>query len=269
MLSLKTAQKEYKNTLNELLDNIKDYLDNDPITERFKGIFEKSCLEDLKLDESWLQSELDRRKKNSIPPGYQDKGHMGDMIIWSEILKLNEKHVIFITRDNKNDWVYKDSAGNVMGARRELVEEFYTDNNKTFKIMTPLKFIETYLRFKGESVNDTVIDDIEKNELELESVFKNIHWEKSNPRFDFYKFDDNMSNDFQSLLLETYMKSIKDKLELARTERMITPAEYSLLYTKYEEAKKLILSDPNRAKKAFDFIDNNLRNVFEDIFGSY
>lgn len=268
LLSLKEAQKEYKSTLNELLDNIKEYLDNDPITERFKGIFEKSCLEDLNLKEDWLKSELERRKKHSIPPGYRDKGHMGDMIIWSEILKLNEKHVIFITRDNKNDWVYKDSAGNVMGARRELVEEFYTANEKSFKIMTPLKFLETYLKHKGESVNDTVRDDMEKEEIEFNSLLKSIYSKKVNPRFDFYKFDDTMSNNLKQLLLNVYEKRIDEKLDLVGREGIVTPEEYDLLYEEYDEAKDFIISDPDKAKKIFDIIDNKLGYVLEDVFGS-
>ena len=48
----------------------------------------------------------------------------GDLIVWLQICELKED-IVFITFDNKEDWVYKDNKGNVLGARRELVQEYY------------------------------------------------------------------------------------------------------------------------------------------------
>ena len=244
LLSLKEAQNDYKKTLNELLENIKDYLDNDPITERFKDIFAISCLNALNIDEDWLKNELETRKKKGIPPGYRDKGHMGDMIIWSEILKLNDKDVVFITRDNKNDWVYKDNTGSIMGARRELVEEFYNTNGKTFKIMSPLKFIETYLKYKGESVKDEVRNDMEET--------------------------GNVYNQFKNLSLEDLMMArIEKKLEfIGRMEEICSPKEYDSLINTYLYAKELLNSNLDKAKDLLDIVDNTLDNLLDDFLSS-
>lgn len=176
--SLRMAQKEYKNSLNSHLDKIKTYIDNDPILLRFRNIFENAVLIDPKHDQGDLEKELERRKKENIPPGYKDKGHLGDLKIWMEILSLSNHDVIFITRDNKNDWVYKDNKDNIMGARRELVEEFYSSHNKTFKILSPLDFIEKYSKNKGLNVEKEVKEDIEKS-VSISSQFENLEFDQS------------------------------------------------------------------------------------------
>lgn len=262
--SVREAQKEYKKTLNELLNYIKEYLDKDPITERFKRIFEKSCLDDLKLSEESLKSELESRKKKNIPPGYRDKGHLGDMIIWSEILELNADHVIFITRDNKNDWVYKDNTGKVMGARRELVEEFYTSNKKTFKIMTPLDFIETYLQQKGERVEETVRADIEKN--------SNVDILKIEPsNLDYQAISqtifEKLNNEVKHSILISYANQIKEKIDLLLYEKIVDLEEYNYISKLFRKANEFKIDNLDGAKQAFDSLDIYIQNILDEVFG--
>lgn len=184
--ALKTAQKEYKDSLNNHLGKIKEYIDNDPILVRFRDIFEVAVLDDPEYKQGDLEKEADRRKQANIPPGYKDKGHLGDLKIWQEILSLSNRDVIFVTRDNKNDWIYKDNKDNIMGARRELVEEFYSLHNKTFKILSPLDFIERYSKSEGLDVKEEVKEDIEKsvNSFQIGNVVFNNN-----------VFDDRNNND--------------------------------------------------------------------------
>lgn len=158
---LNKTKSEYKHSLQQLQVIVKNLIDKDPISHQFKEIFEKSYIEEVNIDEAELNAELKRRKDNLIPPGYKDKGHKGDYLIWKSILSLKDKPVIFVTGDNKADWVY--SVGDdVLGARRELVEEFYEENSQTIKILTPLQFIEEYSGKKGESVDERIRLDLRK-----------------------------------------------------------------------------------------------------------
>ena len=73
----------------------------------------------------------------------------------------NKNDVIFVTADVKGDWVHT-ANDEVLGARRELVEEFYLREQAkghTFKILSPLQFITL---FSGEEVGQEVKDDLNK-----------------------------------------------------------------------------------------------------------
>ena len=68
-------------------------------------------------------------KEKETPFEWNDlifKGLYGDLIIWEEILKqAKEKswqYIIWVTDDKKEDWWSKDGE-NILGPRRELIEE--------------------------------------------------------------------------------------------------------------------------------------------------
>ena len=158
---LNKTKSEYKKALQDLQTVVKNLLEHDPISYQFKEIFKTSYMDKIEINENDLKEELKRRKDNAIPPGYKDKGHKGDYIIWQSILSLNEKPVIFVTGDNKADWVYSIEE-DVLGARRELIEEFYEKNSETLKILTPLQFIEEYSKRKGQTVDEQIRKDLGK-----------------------------------------------------------------------------------------------------------
>lgn len=117
---------------------------HDTIREQIDKLFEN------KIGDSLSQEELDsiyeeggKRYEKKFPPGYMDKhdkeketpfewndlifkGLYGDLIIWEEILKqAKEKswqYIIWVTDDKKEDWWSKDGE-NILGPRRELIEE--------------------------------------------------------------------------------------------------------------------------------------------------
>lgn len=136
--------------LDHLLENISalssthpDVNDRDDIPERIFEIFKD------KVGTSFSQSELNQiykegeeRYKNKIPPGYEDatkdgtyafedkriEKKFGDLILWKEIIQkaINEnlKYIIFISNDNKGDWMEKRS-GKIIGPKFELLNEIY------------------------------------------------------------------------------------------------------------------------------------------------
>jgi rRNA-processing protein FCF1 len=170
---LNTAKKEYKLSLvSDLQKLVKSLLYKDPISEKFKAFFENGYIDEIEIDSQELTEELARRKKHNIPPGYKDNGHKGDYLIWQSILSLKDKPVIFVTGDVKADWAYTRGE-DFLGGRRELIEEFFEENNKTLHIITPLQFAEAVSSRKGKALNEDVKEDLryKQKELDIYKVF--------------------------------------------------------------------------------------------------
>lgn len=153
---LKTVSQNFKEKLVELSNKIGNYIDSDPILLEYKEILSKSQIDaKLEINDEQLESIGRERYKKGMPPGFKDNAKdfnkYGDLKIWLEICEL--KHdLIFITFDNKPDWVYKDVKGNVLGAKRELCLEYYEKSDgKTFKILHPGTFIELYTKGQMDS----------------------------------------------------------------------------------------------------------------------
>ncbi|OJD58614.1 PIN-like domain-containing protein [Bacillus sp. NH11B] len=162
---LNKARKEYVKGLGKLQQSLGDYIDHDLILKDYKEIIEKSYFApDGLMNEQQLEDEWTKRSESNIPPGYKDKSkksnQYGDLIVWDHICQI-KGDVIFVTADLKGDWVHSND-NQVMGARRELVEEFYSRGQAkgyTFKILSPLQFITL---FSGEEVEQEIQDDLNK-----------------------------------------------------------------------------------------------------------
>ncbi|MED2785648.1 PIN-like domain-containing protein [Bacillus thuringiensis] len=146
---LKEKGDIFKEELNSLVLKLSDYMDNDPILLKYESIIRESYFEpETMLTQKELEDEGKKRFTENIPPGFRDKtksiNKYGDLILWLQMCELKED-IVFITFDNKEDWVYKDNKNNVLGARRELVQEYYEKSGgKTVKILHPGKFVELY-----------------------------------------------------------------------------------------------------------------------------
>lgn len=152
---------DFKAELQSLVSKMSNYLDDDPILFKYKEILEKAYYEGEEINESRLEELGKQRFKENIPPGFRDKAKglnkYGDLIIWLQICQIKDD-VIFITFDNKDDWVYTDNKKNVLGAKRELVQEFYKKTDgKTLKILHPSNFIDLYTEGK---VSTDVTDEL-------------------------------------------------------------------------------------------------------------
>jgi hypothetical protein len=156
--------KKYRDLHNILIEEFKGYFNVDPILEIYSQLFKSAFFkpEGLQSEEDLIKHFNDVRVKEKLPPGYKDAkknngNEAGDFIIWSHILEIKDD-VIFITADNKPDWVYSEPGnGKVINARRELVEEFYSESDrKTFTVVNPA----TFLKIFNPDVEPTVIEDL-------------------------------------------------------------------------------------------------------------
>ncbi|MCU5033547.1 PIN-like domain-containing protein [Bacillus cereus] len=245
---LNKARKEYVKGLGKLQHALGDYIDHDLILESYKEIIEKSYFapEGL-MDEKQLEIDWDKRSKNSIPPGYMDKAKdsnkYGDLIVWDHICQIKED-VIFVTADLKGDWVHRNDK-QVMGARRELVEEFYLRKlakGHTFKILSPLQFITL---FSGKEVKQEIRDDLNKevqSPIETGS-FPNIYklFIEDNSK-EFARLRDN------SIIEESYLNKGFDEIERELEIFLINGRgiqRYKKLVQEYKRTLELFIEDPS------------------------
>lgn len=166
-INYKKAKESYHKELEELLVELRSFFTDDPILEQYKEIFRATAFkpESLKSEEE-MAAEYKIRVNQDLPPGNKDANKKsngeGDYIIWEHILRISESDVIFVTADNKADWVYKDSNDRILGARRELIEEFYeSSNGRTLSIVHPSSFIAMY----NPNVKEEVIEDIKSSPI--------------------------------------------------------------------------------------------------------
>lgn len=98
---------------------------------------------------------------NQTPPGYKDREtkrgmrQYGDLIIWKEILrfaKVNNRDILFVTNDIKEDWVFTDNMKQdkmsvkplkqeIGNPRRELLCEFEEETGRRIWIIQTAQFI--------------------------------------------------------------------------------------------------------------------------------
>lgn len=175
---------------------VKRINDEDDIKDEIINIFDGKIgcgFDEEKLKEIFKEGES--RYKEKIPPGYMDKvkdevkdknEHQcltendkksrvyGDLLIWKQIIeksKQDNKNVIFITNDSKEDW-WKLEGPNTLGPRGELIKEFEKETSCFFYMYGPdrfLKFAQEYLDVK---VNKEALEEIQ--EIKEEDEKKNL-----------------------------------------------------------------------------------------------
>lgn len=94
-----------------------------------------------------LHQEAQRRIDAKEPPGYKDHDkpipeRYGDYLVWREILDFAQPNgsVIFVTGDRKEDW-WRRHEGRHLGARIELLDEFYDISTGVIAFYTPDEFL--------------------------------------------------------------------------------------------------------------------------------
>ncbi|TCI84514.1 PIN domain-containing protein [Tenacibaculum sp. M341] len=160
---------QYRKKIKSLVNEVKSWNWNDPISEIYKDVFTKGTVLDLKFDENEVKEKLQYRYLHKIPPGFKDDNKpddgVGDFLIWLTILKIAEEKqdVIFVSGDEKTDWYHK-SEKNGLYPRFELVNEYrIASGGKSFHI---LKFSEL-LNLLG--ADDKVVREVAKEERHQKS----------------------------------------------------------------------------------------------------
>jgi hypothetical protein len=117
-----------------------------------------------------LNEEIDRRYAEEIPPGYLDvkkkskEGARGDAIVWLQMInyaKTQNKSIIFVTRDSKDDWWLRH-AGKTLQPRPELRREFTEKTGHTFYAYTTSRFIQLANENLGKKISEAFIAEAEQ-----------------------------------------------------------------------------------------------------------
>jgi hypothetical protein len=140
------------------------------------------------------------RYEEKIPPGYCDikKGGnstlfldvckpYGDYIVWLQLIdksKSDEKPIIFITGDVKEDW-WLLFNGKTIGPQPQLVEEFLSLTEKSFYMYPPDRFLERANMYLQQETSQQAVNEIrdvrfEESEISVFDQLLNSHWPSSN-----------------------------------------------------------------------------------------
>jgi hypothetical protein len=171
---------KFINELEKLEKKQPDVHDKDEIRSTVLKIFKEKVSNGFTTEElENIYKEGELRYKDEIPPGYkdskkpgfylyEDKKYLrkfGDLIVWKEIIKKavddNEKYIIFVTNDNKDDWWAKQ-RGKTLGPRYELLNEIYFKAQKLelfhmYDTYGFMKYSKQYLDIdiKEQSITET------------------------------------------------------------------------------------------------------------------
>ncbi|MBP1926826.1 hypothetical protein J2Z76_002696 [Sedimentibacter acidaminivorans] len=139
-----------------------------------------------------IEKEGKNRYEKLIPPGYKDSGKKnnvsdnnmyGDLIIWNQILeysKNNNKNIIYITDDQKEDW-WNIVKGKTIGTRVELVKEFIKSTDQQFYMYSMDSFLRMYEKQSRVKVDKKTIDEV----LEMNRKPKIKFYNSSKNVFDY------------------------------------------------------------------------------------
>lgn len=158
--------KDYAKQLGKVIDHVKEWSWNDPVSQLYKSLFNDEVIYDIELDEEKIKEQLNYRYENKIPPGYEDRnkgdGGIGDLLIWFTILDLaekNKKDIVFISGDEKKDWFYQVDKQNLY-PKFELTAEFRCKApDKTFSIIKLSELLELY------GADENIVKELEEQEI--------------------------------------------------------------------------------------------------------
>ncbi|WP_152545505.1 PIN-like domain-containing protein [Pseudomonas chlororaphis] len=184
------------------------------------------------------------RYEEKIPPGYCDikKGGnstlfsdickpYGDYIVWLQLIdksKADDKSVIFITGDVKEDW-WLLFNGRTIGPQPQLVEEFQSLTKKTFYMYPPDRFLERANMYLQQETSQQAVDEIrdirfEESEISSFDQLLNAHWPSSNLA---------MANDATS---PTWRHNLSRKLDILSEEKESLAARLNDVRTYLDDA---------------------------------
>lgn len=162
------------NELEKLQNNQQNYTQADPIMDQLTTIFD-----DAKISEPYNDDKLEdifeigkERYLKQIAPGYVPRQgektndeHVvySDLIMWFQIIeeaKKQNKPVILITDDMKEDWWERSSIKQKPIPRRELLKEFFNETKQKIYFYTTEHFIEFAMNKFVNNVDADIINEI-------------------------------------------------------------------------------------------------------------
>lgn len=161
--------RDYQRALATVLDDIRQWDWNDPLSELYREIFTPDIIVEPELEQSDIKNDLAYRQKNKIPPGYKDSSKeddgIGDLLIWTTMLHLGattSQSLLFVSGEKKADWWHR-SGGEPLYPRHELVDEYRrASDGGSFHIAT----LSELLNLVGASAD--VIEEVRQEEADEE-----------------------------------------------------------------------------------------------------
>ena len=143
-----STRSQYLSSLDKLQQMLRNWRWDDPISQLYAEIFDPNAIAKCGKNDDEVLEDLKYRSENNIPPGYKDKakldGGIGDLLIWYSIIELSKEKqvgVVFVSNDEKPDWVVRNGEG-ALYPRFELVAEFYQSTGQQLAIVNFLRFLE-------------------------------------------------------------------------------------------------------------------------------
>lgn len=145
---------------------------------RITDLFEGRVGQGFSADElATIREEGSVRYEKQVPPGFKDAGktrgdEFGDLIVWKELLRhaeTEQKPVIFVTGDVKDDWWRRDQ-GQTQGPRPELVDEFWSQVQRRIHFYEPMQFLRFATERRQLPVSARSFDEVEEVATESERI---------------------------------------------------------------------------------------------------
>lgn len=141
---------EYRGAIVELLDYIRSWNWNDPVSILYSELF-PDVVVDPPVDKDAIQKKLNYLHRNKVPPGYKDGAKsdqgVGDLLVWQvavHVAKERKLPVVLVSGDSKADWFYR-SENQPLFPRFELVDEIRrVSDGKSLHIVSFSKFLELF-----------------------------------------------------------------------------------------------------------------------------
>lgn len=150
-----------------------DFISEDVVLDTITRLYDNKIGIDLSLEElNDIYAEGDIRYAHKVPPGYADakdkakfgrRAKFGDLILWKQVLrksKENNKDVIFVTNDQKEDW-YANNEGRHT-PRKELIQEFLDFTGRNILIYKSSLFLKYAKQNKELTISPKTINEVEK-----------------------------------------------------------------------------------------------------------
>ncbi|WP_141233032.1 PIN domain-containing protein [Pseudomonas sp. Irchel 3A7] len=186
---LKKAGRDYVKALQPLIDRMKAWRGDDPVTLAYQKIFGREVVVEYEPNRAQVAQDWKARLDKKVPPGYKDAGKpdkgIGDFLIWLTILEIgnsNQKDVIFVTGEEKADWLVRSGNEGVY-PRPELIDEFRRiTNGKSLQLLK----LADLLREVG--VSEGVVEDVRDAEA---LDFGNLSYVSADDDFTFFDYSTN------------------------------------------------------------------------------
>ncbi len=185
---IKDSAQNYSKSIQEEIELNKKLLDKDKVEEFIKKLTDNECIGSKYTIPQLLDvyKEGEERYKYKIPPGYEDivkdkndptkTQKFGDLIIWKQVIdkaKAEDKPIIFITNDDKEDW-WVINNGERERPRDELYEEFEMMTSQKIEIMNLNNFYKVFARHYNVLNNRTAIE-MDVDEI-CRDILENLDW---------------------------------------------------------------------------------------------